>query len=160
MEGLEDALNVDRDSFNRFHPQFKEIQKYLHGILQSEVFSQVYRQIDVRSREKASDKAASRDRALRTTMESVSDRPVRMTTAKATIKGRAEDTEASHVEISRSRDSLEITLPSPDDVKVKKANRQLATSILAIYELSQQKEGRKLQRETFERLLLELLNKW
>ena len=27
-EGLEDALNIDRDSFNRFHPQFRAVQQY------------------------------------------------------------------------------------------------------------------------------------
>ncbi len=28
-EGLEDALNIDRDSFNRFHPEFRAIQEFV-----------------------------------------------------------------------------------------------------------------------------------
>ena len=38
-EGLENALNIDRDSFNRFHPEFRAIQKYLHDILEHEHLS-------------------------------------------------------------------------------------------------------------------------
>jgi hypothetical protein len=42
-EGLEDALNIDRDSFNRFHPEFKEIQEHIHQILKDEIFPAVYK---------------------------------------------------------------------------------------------------------------------
>ena len=31
-EGLEDALNIDRDSFNKFHPQYRALQSYVHDM--------------------------------------------------------------------------------------------------------------------------------
>src|SRR5262249_5599347 len=47
--GLEDALNVDRDSFNRFHPEFRAVQEYVHEILHKKVFPEVYRKLSKRS---------------------------------------------------------------------------------------------------------------
>ena len=52
-EGLEDALNIDRDSFNKFHPQYKALQTYIHNILQKTIFPRVYKQIEVRSEKRA-----------------------------------------------------------------------------------------------------------
>src|SRR5208337_2825181 len=57
--GLEDALNIDRDSFNRFHPEFRVLQDYVHNVLKGQIFPRVYKQIDKRSavRQKAKYKA-------------------------------------------------------------------------------------------------------
>src|SRR5579863_7122775 len=52
-EGLEDALNIDRDSFNKFHPQYKALQTYIHNVLQKTIFPNVYKKIEVRSEARA-----------------------------------------------------------------------------------------------------------
>jgi hypothetical protein len=44
-EGLEDALNIDRDSFNRFHPEFRAVQADIHDTLKGEIFPKVYVEI-------------------------------------------------------------------------------------------------------------------
>ena len=62
-EGLEDALNIDRDSFNRFHPEFRAIQEYVHDLLHG-AFSDVYREIKVRSTKKERVRSAERKKSL------------------------------------------------------------------------------------------------
>jgi hypothetical protein len=37
-EGFEDALNIDRDSFNMLHPHYLRMQAYLHGLCHDIVF--------------------------------------------------------------------------------------------------------------------------
>ena len=37
-KGLEDALNVDRNSFNEVNPHFMKLQKHLHKLLTDQVF--------------------------------------------------------------------------------------------------------------------------
>lgn len=63
-EGLEDALNIDRDSFNEMHPHFVRLQQEVHDLLR-QVFSQAGRSTQERSRSKLQDQRASKFAALR-----------------------------------------------------------------------------------------------
>lgn len=40
--GFEDALNIDRDSFNELHPHYMRLQAYVHGLLQQLVFPETW----------------------------------------------------------------------------------------------------------------------
>jgi hypothetical protein len=42
-EGLEEALNVDRHSFNEVHPHYLALQKYVHSVLKGGVFAEARR---------------------------------------------------------------------------------------------------------------------
>jgi Histidine kinase-, DNA gyrase B-, and HSP90-like ATPase len=87
-EGLEDALNVDRDSFNRVHPEFKVIQTALHDALKK-VFSDVWRNIDVRSDHRAKARERTRKKQLETIIsDAVESQVVIRTGAAMSLKGR------------------------------------------------------------------------
>ena len=75
--GLEDALNVDRDSFNRFHPEYRAIQEHVHGILHDHIFPRVYQEIDRRSNERAKTREQTRTIELRRVMTNELQLPVR-----------------------------------------------------------------------------------
>lgn len=51
-EGLEDALNIDRDSFNQSHPHYLEIQGVIHKALDKQVRPWLYRNLTVRKQQR------------------------------------------------------------------------------------------------------------
>ena len=155
-EGLEDALNIDGDSFNRFHPEFRAIQNYVHKILRDDVFPDVYRQISVRS----SSRESSREEARIDRLQEVH----LLVSVETPVKIREEKTSSSEetpqVAIVSKAKGVEIVLPNPEDLRTKKSQRQLAAAALAIYEIAMQEKTRDKQRAVFTELLLELLAGW
>lgn len=152
-KGLEDALNVDRDSFNRVHPEFKTIQEHIHGVLKL-VFSDVWKNIDVRSKEKSKQKEKARRHQLGHVIAEAMESKVLVKTAPAT------DEDSSEVVIEESSSHTAITLPSQESIKTKKSNKQLAASILALFEVAMLEKTGEKRRERFSELLLSLLAKW
>jgi hypothetical protein len=68
--------------------------------------------------------------------------------------------ERPSVDVIERAGGLDITLPRVDGVRTKKANRHLAASVLAVYEISLREKSRDKQRELFTELLLKLLARW
>lgn len=62
-EGLEHALNIDRDSFNEMHPHFVALQRTIHNLLQ-EVFQVAGRGVTERSRVRRQREESQRRTAL------------------------------------------------------------------------------------------------
>jgi hypothetical protein len=53
-----------------------------------------------------------------------------------------------------------VMVPEPEDLQTKRPYRQLASSVLAVYEISLRERGREQQRKIFTELLLKLLAGW
>ena len=155
-QGLEDALNIDRDSFNRFHPQFRFLQSNVHKILHDEIFPEVYRNIDVRSKSKAESKDQEHRKYLRAVLSASVDKRVTIKEVSRLSNGDG----LPLVEIADDDESVEVSMPSPKHIKTKKAYRQLASALIAIHEIALRQKTRDKQRSTFTELLLELLSGW
>jgi hypothetical protein len=156
-QGLEDALNVDRDSFNRFHPEFRALQSHIHSVLRDEVFPAVYKNIDVRSKERKSKISTKRGGLVKSVVQDHDDRSVRIVRA-ATTEGKEE--KHSYSSAHRTRDSIEVVVAKEDDLPTGKASRQLAQAILTIFEVALLETDRAAQRKKFSELLLDLLKRW
>jgi hypothetical protein len=150
-KGMEDALNIDRDSFNKFHPEYKVVQSYIHGVLKEDVFSEVYRKLAIRSDDRAKSRDASRDTALKATLESVMGK-------KVAIKHR-KSAEAP-VSLDSQEDKLTIELAPLDMIETKKSHRHLAEAILTIFAVADAEPNAIRRRERFSNLLLKLLKGW
>src|SRR5262249_47803222 len=144
-QGLEDALNIDRDSFNRFHPEYRVVQEYVHKILRENIFPEVYKQIDVRTQKKAAGKDRSRAQHLRSVLKE---------TLKTPIKVRS--TKDNFASASKKGSGLEISMPSEETLDTKKSNRKLAAAVLSIFEVSLKQKNVEETREKFKELLLKL----
>ncbi len=155
-EGLEDALNIDRDSFNRFHPQFRAIQDYIHKTLREEVFPDVYKQIDVRSGKREVSKEEIRTKHLGDVLAEAIKTPVKV---RENPKTASED-QSPQVEIVNKAKAVEVILPKIEELKTKKLHRQLAAATLAVYEIAMQEKTCDRQRAVFTELLLKLLTNW
>ena len=153
-EGMEDALNIDRDSFNRFHPQFRAMQEFVHCILQSEIFPEVYKQIEVRSRNRAKGRRVARSGELKRTIEGVTQKRVAITAAPESISAETEP------RVKQTATRIQIAIPDEASLRIKKSQRQLAASILSIFEVALAEPTMDQRRNSFRRLLLSLLARW
>lgn len=156
-EGLEDALNVDRDSFNRFHPEFRALQVYVHNVLRTQVFPVVYRNIDVRSEDRRTKIASKRTGLVKSVLQEHQDRPVKIVRRSVSQE---DEEKAAYSSAHRSRDAVEVVVPKEDDLPTGKASRQLAQAILAIFEVALLESDKAAQRRKFSELLLDLLKRW
>lgn len=180
-EGLEDALNIDRDSFNRFHPEFRAIQEEVHDLLHSKIFPVSYQKIDERSEEKATIRSENRKEYLKEIISGVLNSPVEIIQKnkegtietdipepKVGLSKRADllSPEEQHfwkegyVSVSKRENGVAIELPDPEIMKTKRTYKDLASSILAIYEVSMKQNNQEENRKTFTELLLKLLERW
>ena len=154
--GLDNALNVDRDSFNRFHPEFRAIQRRIHKVL-DEVFSRVYKQIDVRSRQRADRVRSERVDRLKDTL---SDATESGTVRVGEIDRGLQEAGLLATANEGTDGVLEVRLADLDSVGVKRPNRQLAIAVLAIYEVASLEHGVAKQKTKFRQLLMDLLKRW
>jgi len=153
-DGLEDALNIDRDSFNKFHPEYRKLQSHIHGLLQNKVFPTVYKRIDRRSKERQSIKISERKEALQGILKS------QYKEIKKIDVEVDQNNEISYPVATFSDKNLLIQLPSSEKMKTKKSQKQLASYILAIYEISILQDSNDDKRKMFSDLLTGLLSKW
>jgi Histidine kinase-, DNA gyrase B-, and HSP90-like ATPase len=135
-EGLDDALNIDRDSFNRFNPHYKALQHHVHEILSNKIFPEVYKQIERRSKKKAAARSVARKDA---TVDVVSETIPR-------------DTKPSNQPFKLSA--------IPEELRVKKSQSQLAEAILTIFDAAAKEKDHATQRSLFAKLLVGLLSRW
>jgi hypothetical protein len=153
--GLEDALNVDRDSFNRFHPEFRAVQEQVHDVLKKKVFPEVYKKLDQRSKGKAEHRAEARVTGLQQVVSDALGAKVRI--SESSSKAAAE---RPPITVDRTEEKVHISFGDLSQLRTKKAQQQLAATILALYEIAASERGAIRQRSRFEELLLKLLSRW
>jgi hypothetical protein len=151
--GLEDALNIDRDSFNRFHPEFRTLQKYVHSILRGEVFPAVYRKLTGRSARREAQRIESRAAGLKEVVSASLGAAVKVRQLSMGAGGEP-------VSVEKVGEQVQITFGDVSELRTSKRLRQLAATILALYEIAAYERGEVKRREQFEKLLLELLSRW
>ena len=152
-EGLEDALNIDRDSFNKFRPQYKALQSYIHNILQKHIFPSVYKQIEVRSEKRADARQEAHQQHLKEVLKA-------HTGATVNLKQTVPADDEPPVQLTETARGFTLNLPPQETLKTKKNHRQLARAILAVFEMALRESGKEKQRNKFRELLLDLLDKW
>lgn len=152
-KGLEDALNIDRDSFNKFHPQYRYIQQIVHRLLHEDLFKEVYKKIDVRSKKRAREKSVKRKAGLERVLGESQN-------AEVAVKYPSEEKDSVSVEVSPDDGSITVEAPDPENIPTKKAFRELASAIMVIFEVSSRERTSAARRERFETLLVDLLKIW
>ena len=64
------------------------------------------------------------------------------------------------VEIADEAGHMEVKVPDADSLPTKKSNRELAATVMAIFEIAMREKSHESRREAFSRLLLDLLSEW
>ncbi len=159
-EGLENALNIDRDSFNRFHPEFRALQEHVHKLLSEEIFPITYTKIKQRSTKKETQKTNQRVAHLEKIISNIASTKVRVKDQKTNSIDSLEAEPPKVNVIEKASGNLELDLPNLDSIDTKKSYRQLARAMLSIFEMALQEKTREKQRQIFTKLLIQLLQEW
>jgi hypothetical protein len=61
QRGFEDALNIDRDSFNELHPHYIRVQSYIHSLLHDLIFPETWSEEKERNKARRDIVAKARD---------------------------------------------------------------------------------------------------
>jgi hypothetical protein len=146
-EGLEDALNVDRDSFNVSHPHYLKLREVLHTELQ-EVFSTLYKGIDRRSQAKIRRLIITRDRSFLADLKEIYEREFVIERTKG-------DELHSPVEIDVQNGV--ITISDEADWPREPDKKQFAQQLLVAWELSVSLPNMKSRRSRFQELYKRIL---
>jgi hypothetical protein len=154
-EGLENALNIDRDSFNRFHSEFRVIQQRVHDILRNHLFPAIYKNIDARSAEKDIQREDSRGDLLAQIIEPTLGKSVRVLKGKEFIPDGH-----TMVTVEQTGSAARVKIPDPSTIPVKSGNRSLASAIMTIFEIASQADRKEEKRRLFSELLIKLLSRW
>ena len=125
----------------------------MHNVLTKSIFPKVYKQLELRS----SDKAIERHKDRRDSLQAVLTKVARQSVKVNLSSNKAN---ASAPIVSDGKEFVSVQLPSEESIVTKKSYRQLAASILAIYEISLRNDDDDERRSTFRDALLSLLKQW
>jgi hypothetical protein len=159
-KGFEDALNVDRDSFNELHPHFLRVRAYLHSLLHEKIFPVTWTEEkgrnDERRREKSSQQQQQFSRAYKATTGRALGRVKRV---------KAEDIDSapkmwseSPVEFESGSVVLQGAHPILESVRRKRRAAPLVERIIIAFERANAETSATKRRELFYRLLMEIFN--
>jgi hypothetical protein len=155
-KGFEDALNIDRDSFNGLDPHYMRVQSYIHSMMKT-VFPDIWseekdRNLDIRERK---DKA-KRKRfviALSSTMGRMKVRSLSMNDRPATQ-------DEVPVNFDNANETVELILHHPfiEPLLKRKKNRHIAQEICIAFERALMEKTEKRRRRVFYELLAEIVS--
>lgn len=160
--GFEDALNIDRDSFNELHPHYIRVQSYVHSLLHDLIFPETWS--DEKERNKARrDKAAEGreskfvERYRKTTGDAIrSIQRVEKQTKEQTPSAPREspvefEVRRGHIEIDRSHPLLKPLFR-------RRKYAPLVEKLVVAFERSNYEPSAPRRRELFYRLLAEIFS--
>lgn len=146
-DGLEDALNVDRDSFNMSHPHYIKFREVLHSELQK-IFSELYRGIKRRTERRV-------DRLIETRKEQyLSD--IEELYAHTFSISEVDELE-SDIHVAVDIDDFTIMISKSADWPKTPDKRQLAEHLLVASELAQTERSSKRRSEKYAELVRRIL---
>lgn len=158
--GFEDALNIDRDSFNELHPHYMRVQSYLHGLL-ARVFKETWDEEKHRNKARRDRAAVARNTSFVKQYRAVTGEKVRTirpletaakeATAKATDSPVSFEFQRGEIEVDRGHPLLETAFR-------RKKYASLVDKIVVAFERANQEAGAARRRELFYKLLSEIFS--
>lgn len=156
-KGFEDALNIDRDSFNELHPHFLRAQSYLHGLLHDLIFPETWSEEKKRNLSRRQTASQRDDGAFRRRFREIAGEPpptLQLPTG-AARKGRGGGGGTPQQDSDR--------LPAADaevaNLLVRRKDRALVERIVLAFERSNREATPERRRALFYPLLAAALSK-
>ncbi len=159
--GFEDALNIDRDSFNELHPHYMRVQAYMHGLLQKLVFPGTWG--EEKERNKARRTVAAKHREARfveryreTTGEQI--RSIQRVEKRPKADRSALDRAPVEFESRRGEIEIDRTHPLLQALFRKRKYAPLVEKLVVAFERANSEPSALRRRELFYKLLAEILS--
>lgn len=149
-QGFEDALNIDRDSFNNLDPHYLRMQAYLHSLLHSTVFPETWTEEKSRNKARKSTAKAQRDKSFLQVITNHSKGKFRHIKTVEAVDGRT----VGPIKFSEHDQTILINVKHPVLLPLLKRRKyqELVQQISIAFEKALREKGEK-QREEFYTLL-------
>lgn len=160
--GFDDALNIDRDSFNELHPHYIRVQSYVHGLLHDLIFPESWGEEKERNktrREKATVVKAAR---FVENLRKATGDPVRTISraSRTPLERASRASSESPVEFNTRGTSIEIDESHPllKPVLKRKKHAALVERLVVAFERANREPSAKRRRELFYTLLTQIFS--
>ena len=162
QQGFEDALNIDRDSFNELHPHYIRVQSYVHALLHELIFPETWSQEKDRHKARRSRAAAERDtRFVDTYRKTTGDAIRSIRRINKPRKGKTSPTakeSAVEFEIHRGQIEIDRTHPLLQTIFRRRKYASLVEKLVVAFERSNNEATPARRRELFYKLLAEIFS--
>jgi hypothetical protein len=158
-QGFEDALNIDRDSFNELHPHFVRTQAFLHALLHELIFPETWGEEKSRNRKRRERASKSAEKKfLERYQEVTGDRFASVTTSKDVDE--APSSRASPVEFDQREKSIHVDSSHPllEPLLRRKKHAPLVQKLVIAFERSNMIASAASRRELFYQLLADVFS--
>jgi len=149
-EGLESALNIDRDSFNEHDEHFKELQTFLHDVKLDIVFSE----IDIIARQRSDERHEAKDKKLKESLQTII---AERTKGRFKLLQRDLEKDAPIVTVNEHKGEIILNTAS-HPLKKRKANMIIGSIMLAYHTAKRTTKTEKERDEKFYQLVKEILD--
>jgi hypothetical protein len=164
--GLEDALNIDRDSFNTLDPHYLRVQAYMHSLLHEVIFPESWFEEKSRNKRRRDAAASDREHKFVVSLSKVSPQPYNsISLTKQTRDKQKSDKTRSEREADKSpvvfdapKHKVEINTNHPltETIFKSKKNAQLVSQIMVAFERANKERDEGKRRALFYRLLQDI----
>ena len=162
QRGFEDALNIDRDSFNELHSHYIRAQSYVHSLLHELIFPQTWKEEKQRHRERRSRaEEDSESRFIESYRKTTGDtvRVIqRIERPKRQQDPMADKTSPVDFETRRGRIEIDRAHPLLQPLLKRRKNAPLIEKIAVAFERSNRERTAMRRRELFYKLLAEIFS--
>jgi hypothetical protein len=159
-KGFEDALNIDRDSFNELHPHYMRLQSYLHGLL-GRVFSETWTEEKQRNKARRDRAAEARNSSFVKQYRAATGEEVRtIRPVEARPRQVSASSTASPVRFGSRRGEIEVDRGHPlfGSALRRRKYASLVDKIVVAFERANQEPSAARRRELFYRLLNDIVS--
>jgi Histidine kinase-, DNA gyrase B-, and HSP90-like ATPase len=162
LRGFDDALNIDRDSFNELHPHYMRVQAFMHSLLHERIFPETWGEEKLRNkqrRERVAVESETRfvDSIRKSTGESVRTiQRVERSKSEQTPQRRSE----APVDFRSAKGQIEIDRSHPllAPLFKRKKHAQLIEKLVVAFESANRESSPSKRRELFYQILTEVFS--
>jgi hypothetical protein len=160
--GFEDALNIDRDSFNELHPHYIRVQSYVHSLLHDLIFPETWSEEKERNKARRDKAAEARESKFVERYSKATGDTIRsiQRVEKQVKEHRPSTLRESPVEFEARRGQIEIdrTHPLLKPLFRRRKYAPLIEKLVVAFERSNHESSAPQRRELFYKLLAEIFS--
>lgn len=158
--GFDDALNIDRDSFNELHPHYVRAQAYIHALLHELIFPETWTEEKNRNRKRREKASKAKFRSFLQHYGHVTGQEI-TSIERAEVKAEEyskQESRASPVAIKGRQRTAEIDLSHPliRPLLRRRKYAQLVEKLVIAFERANSEGSASARRELFYELLAEV----
>jgi hypothetical protein len=161
-QGFEDALNIDRDSFNELHPHYIRVQSYVHSLLHDLIFPETWSEEKERNKARRDDVAKKRESTFVERYRQTTGDPVRsIQRVEKQIRSQTASTpKESPVDFEARRGEIEIDRSHPllQPLFRRRKFAPLVEKVVVAFERANHEPSAPRRRQLFYKLLGEIFS--